>query len=126
MINNALKDASGNPQALGLVDGHSGQIVNQLIGVGIAWVLAIVGTLVILKVTDLLVGVRVSIEEEREGLDISMHGEEGLRSSSRRVSQYSTEMPQRRRRLVFRNRRLPGRKQTGQRQIHRFIGAPDV
>jgi Amt family ammonium transporter len=77
VINSGLKDASGNPQALGLVDGNGGQIVNQLIGVGIAWVLAIIGTLIILKVTDMLVGVRVSTEEERSGLDLSMHGEEG-------------------------------------------------
>ena len=76
-VNNALKDASGNPAALGMVDGNGGQIVNQLIGVAIAWALAIVGTLVILKVCDLTVGLRVSEEEERQGLDLSMHGEEG-------------------------------------------------
>ena len=40
------------------------QILNQLAGVAISWGLAIVGTLVILKVTDLLVGVRVSSEHE--------------------------------------------------------------
>ena len=38
---------------------------------------AIVGTLVILKICDLVFGVRVSKQEETEGLDISMHGEEG-------------------------------------------------
>ena len=76
-INNALKDGSGNPLPLGLVDGNAGQIVNQLIGIAIAWALAAVGTLIILKLTDVLVGVRVSAEEEREGLDLSMHGEEG-------------------------------------------------
>ena len=43
----------------------------------IAWVLAAVGTLVILKVCDLTVGLRASDEEERQGLDLSMHGEEG-------------------------------------------------
>lgn len=76
-VNSALKDASGNPAALGLVDGNGGQIVNQAIGVAIAWVLAAVGTLVILKVCDLTVGLRASDEEERQGLDLSMHGEEG-------------------------------------------------
>jgi Amt family ammonium transporter len=40
-------------------------------------VLAIVGTLVILKIVDLTVGVRVTVDEERQGLDLSMHGEEG-------------------------------------------------
>jgi len=76
-VNSALKDAAGNPAALGLVDGNGGQILNQAIGVVIAWVLAAVGTLVILKVCDLTVGLRASDDEERQGLDLSMHGEEG-------------------------------------------------
>ena len=59
-VNNGLKDSSGNPLPLGLVDGHAGQIVNQLIGTGIAWALAIIGTLAILKVCDVLLGLRVS------------------------------------------------------------------
>jgi Amt family ammonium transporter len=76
-INDALKDSAGKALPLGLVDGHAGQVLNQAIAVGIAWVLAIAGTLVILKVVDLLVGVRVSEQQEVEGLDLSMHGEEG-------------------------------------------------
>ncbi len=76
-VNNALKDASGNPQALGWVDGNGVQILNQVIGSAIAWVLAIAGTLVILKICDLVIGVRVSREHEIDGLDLSMHGEEG-------------------------------------------------
>ncbi len=76
-VNDALKDSAGKPLPLGLVDGHAGQIVNQLIGSAIAWALAIVGTLIILKICDVLVGVRVSREQEIEGLDLSMHGEEG-------------------------------------------------
>ena len=43
----------------------------------ISWVLAIVGTLIILKICDVILGVRVSLEQELEGLDVSMHGEEG-------------------------------------------------
>jgi Amt family ammonium transporter len=76
VVNSGLKDANGNPAALGLVDGNGGQIVNQLIGIGISWVLAIVATFIILKVTDMLVGLRVSAAEEREGLDVVLHGEE--------------------------------------------------
>ena len=45
----------------------AGQIVNQLIGTAIAWVLAIVGTLVILKIVDGLVGLRVEKDQEIEG-----------------------------------------------------------
>jgi len=76
-VNNALKDSSGNPAALGLVDGNGGQILNQLIGTAIAWGLAIVGTLIILKICDMTLGLRVSAEDETEGLDLSQHGEEG-------------------------------------------------
>jgi ammonium transporter, Amt family len=76
-VNDALKDAAGKPLPLGLVDGNGGQIVNQLIGVAIAWGLAIVGTLIILKIVDAVVGVRVNKEQETEGLDLSQHGEEG-------------------------------------------------
>jgi ammonium transporter, Amt family len=81
-VNSALKDASGNPAPLGLVDGNGFQIVNQLAGSAIAWVLAIVGTLVILKICDVVVGVRVSPEHEVEGLDLSMHGEEAYNLES--------------------------------------------
>jgi Amt family ammonium transporter len=77
VVNNGLKDGAGNTLRLGLVDGHAGQIVNQLIGTVIAWALAIVGTLAILKVCDLLIGLRVSPDDEIEGLDLSQHGEEG-------------------------------------------------
>jgi Amt family ammonium transporter len=76
-INDALKDAAGKPMPLGLVDGNGGQILNQAIASGIAWVLAIVGSLVILKIVDATVGLRVTKEEEIQGLDNSMHNEEG-------------------------------------------------
>jgi ammonium transporter, Amt family len=76
-VNDGLKDASGKPLPLGWVDGNPGQVLNQLVAVGIAWGLAIVGTLIILMLVDLLLGVRVSAEQELEGLDLSMHGEEG-------------------------------------------------
>jgi Amt family ammonium transporter len=72
-----LKDAKGHVLPLGLVDGVPDQVLRQAIGCAIAWVLAIVGTLIILKVCDVLIGVRVTKEEELEGLDVSMHGEEG-------------------------------------------------
>jgi Amt family ammonium transporter len=77
LVNDGLKDATGKVLPLGLIDGKAGQVVNQLIGVGISWGIAIVGTLIILKICDLTVGVRVTREQEVEGLDLSMHGEEG-------------------------------------------------
>ena len=77
LVNDGLKDSAGKVLPLGMVDGNGGQVLNQAIGVAISWALAIVGTLIILKICDALLGVRVSAEQELEGLDVSMHGEEG-------------------------------------------------
>jgi Amt family ammonium transporter len=66
---------SGKP--LGWADGNASQVGNQALAVLISWVLASVGTLVILKICDVVTGVRVTDQEEDEGLDLSMHGEEG-------------------------------------------------
>ena len=66
-----------NGKPMGLVDGNPGQVLNQLAAVVIAWVLAIVGSLILLKIADSLAGMRVQKEEEIEGLDLSLHGEEG-------------------------------------------------
>src|SRR5665213_3455377 len=68
---------NGKVMPLGLVDGHAAQILNQAAGVGIAIVLAAVGTFIILKVCDALIGVRVDAGDEEQGLDLSQHGEEG-------------------------------------------------
>ena len=66
----------GAGKPVGGRDGHWGQVGNQLVGVLIAWGVALVGTIVILKITDLVTGFRASEEQETEGLDISQHGEE--------------------------------------------------
>jgi Amt family ammonium transporter len=42
----------------------------------IAWGFALVGTIILLKVTDMITGLRVTEEQEIEGLDITQHGEE--------------------------------------------------
>ena len=76
-VNPVFHDAANNALPVGLLDGNAGQILNQLVGVTIAWILAIVGSLVILKIADLLLGLRVTEEDEVEGLDLSQHGEEG-------------------------------------------------
>ena len=76
-VNPIFKDAQGNTLASGVLEGNPHQLLNQLVGVVIAWVLAIVGTLVILKLVDVTIGLRVSDEEEVQGLDLSQHGEEG-------------------------------------------------
>jgi len=76
-VNPIFKDSQGNALASGLLEGNAHQLLNQLVGVAIAWVLAIVGTLLILKLVDMTIGLRVSEEEEVQGLDLSQHGEEG-------------------------------------------------
>ncbi len=75
--NSAINPIFGAGKATGVLEGNGHQLLNQLTGVGIAWGLSIVGTVVILFVVDKTIGLRVSEEDEREGLDLSQHGEEG-------------------------------------------------
>ncbi len=72
----------GSGKAVGGLDGHWSQVGNQLVGVLIAWGIALVGTIVLLEITDLIVGVRVPEEHEIEGLDITQHGEEAYNLES--------------------------------------------
>jgi len=76
-VNPILHDAKGNILASGLLEGNAHQLLNQVVGIGVAWALAIVGTLLILKVVDLTIGLRVTDDHEIQGLDLSQHGEEG-------------------------------------------------
>jgi ammonium transporter, Amt family len=59
----------------GAIEGNYGQIVNQCIGVGTVVVFDAIVSLIILKVIDMTIGLRVSPEVEQEGLDIALHGE---------------------------------------------------
>jgi Amt family ammonium transporter len=59
----------------GLIEGNPGQVLNQLEGVVIVFVYDAVVSLIILKILDAIIGLRVSDEVEREGLDFSLHGE---------------------------------------------------
>jgi Amt family ammonium transporter len=72
----AINPIFGAEKPVGGLDGHWGQVGNQLVGVLIAWGIALVGTIVLLKVVDMITGLTVSVEEEVEGLDITQHGEE--------------------------------------------------
>ena len=64
-----------NVAGRGLVDGNAGQVGTQLIAIAATWIYSGVATLVILKVVDALVGLRVDEAEEEAGLDASQHGE---------------------------------------------------
>lgn len=76
-INPIFKDAHGNVLPSGLIEGNAHQLLNQFVGVAIAWGLGIVGTLIVLTIVDKTIGLRVSHEHEVQGLDLSQHGEEG-------------------------------------------------
>ncbi len=60
----------------GLLFGNPGQVVKQVIAVGITYVLAAVGTFIILKLLSATVGLRLKPEAEIQGMDINEHGEE--------------------------------------------------
>ncbi len=59
----------------GGLEGNWGQVLNQCIGVGVVFIYDVVVTLIILKVVDIIIGLRVSEEVERDGLDLALHGE---------------------------------------------------
>ncbi len=76
-INPVFKDAQGHTLPVGIMDGNFRQLGNQAVGISIAIVLAVVGTYIILQVVNFTMGVRVSAEDEVQGLDLTQHGEEG-------------------------------------------------
>ena len=73
----AINPIFGAGKPTGLLEGNGRQLLNQAVGVGIAWSLSAVGTAVLLFAVDKLVGLRADEDSEREGLDLSQHGEEG-------------------------------------------------
>ena len=76
-VNDALKLANGQAAPLGLVDGNPGQVLNQFIGALIGIAFGVVGTWLALKVTGLITPVRMDKQQEAEGMDVALHGEEG-------------------------------------------------
>jgi Amt family ammonium transporter len=67
--------AVGGDASIGLLEGNPGQVMTQLYGIVATIVWCAVASFVLLKVIDLVMGLRVSPDEEREGLDITLHGE---------------------------------------------------
>jgi ammonium transporter, Amt family len=68
----AVNEYGGTP---GLLEGNAMQVVYQAIGVGTVFIYDVVVTLILLKIIDMVIGLRVSPEVEQEGLDIALHGE---------------------------------------------------
>lgn len=73
----ATKAVTGKAELCGLLEGNSQQFINQIIGVGAAIIISVVGTVLLLKILDATMGLRVTQQEELQGLDLSQHGEEG-------------------------------------------------
>ncbi|MEP7336290.1 MAG: ammonium transporter [Acidobacteriota bacterium] len=88
-VNVVFKDASGNALPSGLLEGNPKQVLNQLIASLIAIALGVVGSFILLKIVDLVIGVRVSGEDETSGLDFTQHGEEGYNMDADLVSSTS-------------------------------------
>ncbi len=73
----ATQNIYGTRPMGGWVDGNWGQMVPQAVSVLAAVGIGVVGTVVILKILDATMGLRVSQDDEVQGLDITQHGEEG-------------------------------------------------
>lgn len=61
----------------GLLYGNPQQLINQIVAAAATWVLAAIGTFVLLKIVDATIGLRITEQEEIDGLDIAQHGEVG-------------------------------------------------
>ena len=59
----------------GLLEGNAAQLLNQVYGILIVIVYDVIVSLIILKVIDAIIGLRVTKEIEQEGLDLALHGE---------------------------------------------------
>jgi Amt family ammonium transporter len=57
------------------LSGGMEQFIKQVIAVAATMVFTAIATWILLKITDVIVGLRVTEEEEREGLDVALHGE---------------------------------------------------
>jgi ammonium transporter, Amt family len=73
----AIWDITGEGTPLGMIEGNYSTIVGQLVATVVTWVFAAVVSLVLLKIIDAVIGLRVESNAERQGLDVTEHGEEG-------------------------------------------------
>ena len=71
----AVSASAASPGVAGLLEGNAAQLGAQAIGVVVTVVWCAVGTWIALRIVDAVVGLRVSPEQEREGLDVALHGE---------------------------------------------------
>jgi Amt family ammonium transporter len=62
-------------ETAGLLEGNSGQVLTQLYGIAVTLVWSGIATFVLLKLIGFFVPLRVKEEDERVGLDVTLHGE---------------------------------------------------
>jgi Amt family ammonium transporter len=67
--------AVGGDAAVGLLQGNAAQLWIQIEGVALTLVWSGVGSFILLKIIDMVIGLRVSEDVERDGLDLGLHGE---------------------------------------------------
>jgi Amt family ammonium transporter len=75
LLTGILATAAISGGATGLLEGNGYQLGAQVIGIAATWIYSALATLIILKVIDRFVGLRVEEDEEEAGLDSSQHGE---------------------------------------------------
>ncbi len=73
----ASKAVTNDAAKCGLLEGNGFQVVSQLVGAAAAIGVAVIGTIILLKIVDALIGLRLNQAGELQGLDINQHGEEG-------------------------------------------------
>src|SRR5262249_3080198 len=77
----------------GLIDGNPGQVVTQLVAVTATIAYAVIATFLIVKVVDLVLGIRVSPKEEEVGIDLAVHGGAAYRAEPRGAPAQPTRRP---------------------------------
>jgi len=75
ILTGVFADPSINEAGKGLLYGNAGQLLTQIIAVGVTVIYSALATLVIFMIIKVIIGLRVDIEEEISGLDESQHGE---------------------------------------------------
>jgi Amt family ammonium transporter len=66
-----------NPAGNGLLNGNPHQLVVQAIGAGATIAYSVIVTFILLKIIDVTIGLRVSSDDETQGLDLTQHSEVG-------------------------------------------------
>jgi Amt family ammonium transporter len=71
----AMSEVSGSDGPAGLIEGNAGQVLTQIYGIVVTIAYCAIVSFILFKIVDVIVGLRVTEDEEREGLDLALHGE---------------------------------------------------